>query len=1016
MLIKKSAFLENLKEDHPAFEQIKKILSRRSVEEQAVIDEKLTRFHAHREMTFQTKNEKTGMYDRYVAVNVSGSIAPMKSEHFNRLVQSTAPVLNVFNRLLQRIYSSHAISIESLGLDYLPRREAETALRAIRESIYFEPKLVHPAMRDYPFLAMAGFDGVIVDPADPHAIFFEFNSGTPSGLSNNSMLLEALEAVDPELFSVISPYLANDNTFSLVRDVIEANARHWTGRNGLTVMLSPGVYNGAHPDVEMIAKKSHLPLVHLDDLYEDRMGFIRLNLGRMSDDPIVTGILNRRDLSFTIQSNEDNIPLVSPRYQDNAEFGNKLGLSLRPGAIYDFVYNEKGERTDVHRNEDGSPRLVEAFERLGLDPTREAPRGSLIRALHDRKVYISNVGGRDADHKSLFRIVTNYLLPYDPSIARPVKGLASHELNQFFEHPDRYVVKPTGESGGHKMVFPVLQNEESKKQTLEEVRTHPEKFEVQEIAQLVTIPRTERSENGEARKFPTVIDWRIFSMRRFDGQVFGGPNASLVRPAAENSLLSNTSSGGGYGIGVVLENSMQEHSPAPTAESPMQFLTLSEDRLAKNAMELAFDLIEGIDKKNPEHDQVIKARANELSFTLREFLRKLPNSKLKLIGDLRAVSEGRSSIDQLERELYLLLSEFSKSTFRPHGLADAFRSANIHEFPIIGEDPTEATLNRLPTPARARRLPILDVPKLLSESPTKRVEQVELAEWEFIDASYINPKIEFLKAMGGQMRLVKEKLTFKDDPQLIVWKHHPAYFWTRISDPSAASYLIPVLAIDFSDPKALSVLEHEFVHALEWRNYFDEFFQKTQNRAQASIDAENKAMEIPRRIESERAAQSAEMNAEREIKNHPYLRGKSGPLYFYEFDYINRICYPEFVGVREYLKKERARKMTNEPIDALEVRESLRLAQNMVEVAVSTRARAIIYWSESKEENAKSELEKWQKADLITLISKPFGFDSLRSNLLLESFQNLIEIVASRLNVPELFVKAIPSATETDSQ
>ena len=79
-------------------------------------------------------------------------------------------------------------------------------------------------MKDYPFLAVGGFDAAISDLGKVQPYFFEFNLGTPSGLSNNIQLLDDLRVLDPQLMATIAPRLPHDETFKLLKRAIDSNA------------------------------------------------------------------------------------------------------------------------------------------------------------------------------------------------------------------------------------------------------------------------------------------------------------------------------------------------------------------------------------------------------------------------------------------------------------------------------------------------------------------------------------------------------------------------------------------------------------------------------------------------------------------------------------------------------------------------------------------------------------------------------------------------------------------------
>ena len=83
-------------------------------------------------------------------------------------------------------------AVQKLGLGALPEADQKRVMETMRESIYFEPKLAGESMKDYPFLAVGGFDASVGDLDSPKPVFFEYNLGTPSGLSNNIQLLDIL--------------------------------------------------------------------------------------------------------------------------------------------------------------------------------------------------------------------------------------------------------------------------------------------------------------------------------------------------------------------------------------------------------------------------------------------------------------------------------------------------------------------------------------------------------------------------------------------------------------------------------------------------------------------------------------------------------------------------------------------------------------------------------------------------------------------------------------------------------
>lgn len=665
---KVTSFLEALKnENAPVFQKVQTILASRTKEQQYQIDQRLTQLHAGREMSFQVKNPVTGYYDKFVAVPSTGVVAAMRESDFDRIVQSTGPLMRVMRSMLQKIYSVHELTVESLGLQSLPKDEAELALRVIRDSIYLEPKMRDPVMKDYPFLSVAGFDFAIVDPTHPTPEFFEMNLGTPSGLANNFMLLESLRSADPELYNAIFPFLPPDDTFAKIRHAVESNAYAWTGRHGLTVAISPGSYNGAHPDVAMIAKMAGIPLVRSGDLYQDDAGNVRLDKGLgPARDPIVTGIYGRMEESYFLQSNAEGIPAINPVFTNDENLQKKLGVKLRPNVAYDFVYDDKSNIIDVNKDENGHPRYMHIWEK--------PQKGSFRDAILKRKLYYSAIGGRVLDDKRLARILTQYLIPetIKKDLARPIKSLKLSEYDKFYEHPKRFVVKDPGKSGGAGIRFPELESDTQIDQLIHDVKIHPGEYEIQYHSDTVSLPRLE-VKNGQLHSWNARTGVRIFVPLDADGNVDAGPNSSLVRTSPESDFKDNTSAGGGYGILAVLRDQPRlDSSNGPDMSIP------SLDSSAASALELIKHLEEDLAHTQKSHRPLateVRSHARDLSFRLRELINVLDEGSRSVIPMLRDFADGH--LVGSFADLFMHLDEIKNSligsqTRRPDGQLQQF--------------------------------------------------------------------------------------------------------------------------------------------------------------------------------------------------------------------------------------------------------------------------------------------------------------------------------------------------------
>ncbi|MBL6989186.1 MAG: circularly permuted type 2 ATP-grasp protein [Bacteriovoracaceae bacterium] len=532
----------------------------RSPQQNQTLFQKMAKEHGLREMTFKVKDKTTGKYDKIFTVSFNG-VAPITKQYYDELIGSTAPMMQAMRDLLQRIYSSNAPTAQNLGIAGLPKDVQDLFLRVINETIYLEKKLRDPRMKDYPFLPVAGFDAAVGNLDKMKPVFYEVNDSTPSGLSNQIQLMDVFRQQAPELFSKIEGQIPADKTFKLLKAAIDDNAKAWTGRSdGISVVISPGIFNGAHPDVASIAQFSGMPLVRVQDLYTDVAGNIRLNIGKNKDNPVVTGVYNRMETSFLLQSNKRGVPLISPYYEDNVEVGRRLGVDLRPGVIYRFKYDAQEEIIGVELDAQGRPLLEETFEKMGVDPQRPSSTpGELIDAVLDKKLFVSNVGGRVLDDKRLFQAMAEHIAPKyvkdGRAVAGPPRTLKRDEYEAFYKSDNLkgYVVKAPDMSGGDGIYLMVNLTPQKQQEVVKMVQLNPDRYIIQEFADVSVITRPEVSQSGEVVMGTGALDWRVFPVQFADGTVDAGTNSLLIRTAGEGSASTNTSQGGGYGLGLVLE-------------------------------------------------------------------------------------------------------------------------------------------------------------------------------------------------------------------------------------------------------------------------------------------------------------------------------------------------------------------------------------------------------------------------------------------------------------------------------
>lgn len=1010
---KVTSFLDALDLPLPAFRKIKEVLSKRTVEEQYAIDQKLTQLHAQREMTFQVKNSVTGKYDKFVEVPSTAVIAPMRETDYRRLVASTEPLMQAMRTLLQKIYSVPQLTVESLGFQRMPRDEAELALRVIRDSIYLEPMLRDPRMKDYPFLPIAGFDGSIGDPKNPQPENFEINLGTPSGLSNNILLIEALRSADPELFQAIEPYLAYDDTFNTLRWVMRSNAQKWTGRDGLVVAISPGTYNGAHPDVVMIAKMAGFPLVRSSDLYQDENGDVKLDTGHGHADPIVTGIYGRMEESFFVQSNSEGIPSINPNLTNDEDLQHRLGVKLRKGANYDFIYDDKGKIVDVHRDEKGQPKLLPVWDTI--------QKGSFRNAILSRKLYYSAIGGRVLDDKRLFRILTQYIVPNSEgrNLARPIKSLKLSEFGKFYENPKRFVVKEPGNSGGVGIHFPKKMSDSEIASLIIKVKKTPSEFEIQYYGDTVTVPRIHKNENGQLERYPAFAGVRIYTMMDGSGQVSAGPNAVLVRLSPPNDPRDNTSSGGGYGELVVLSDHSRGRRFRSVSEDghdlyrapdPNQFLTPSSEQTRIYTFQLMQQLESGIyvaqTKLNGVPSEEAKTAARDLSFALRDAMMLLSDPLLDVIPQLRDFADGHMTHDFLELQWGLeqvkerLLEDRLNHFVRPNSDLAKFLKDNSDWVISTVIDPVIEQERKSPVKIKLRRLPMFertyqydfgnpDVPVL------SRLWKVEVAEYEWVDDPKVQKVLDHVHASGGQVRLLRcYQPPTETTPAR--WSWEPSYFWVNLDPTNVAgdfltSHLTPIIATDLLQKGQPEGLKHELIHFDMWHDLYDEMARPNESRLEVAKKVDIEIAKAEFRLRGEKLAIAAEMRSEIEDSDSAFhqRRRRPKPSVPTDFGYVNRVMYPEFEAVLAELRR---------PLPNMS--QALVYGREMVKFARDTRAAALKRLDPHNDRYTNPQVKLWRDADVFSMLALPHGIERLKDQKVETTFRSMVRLICQEMEIP----------------
>ena len=943
----------------------------RSPKSQGQLNDDLTEAYARYEMSFRVKNHDTGMYDKIFNVPVNGLIAPIKESHFNGLVKSTEPVMRALRVLLQNIYSAEEWTPEALGITELPVDDQEKVIATLKESIYFEKSVVGSEMKDYPFLAVAGFDAAVgnLEKIDP--VFFEFNLGTPSGMSNNAQLMQLIAEKDPALFNTIRHHLPEDNSFQILRDAIESNAKAWTGKSdGICVVVSPGVYNGAHPDVASISMFTGMPLVRPQDLYQDAAGAIRLNTGDPAADPQVTGIYSRAEESFFLQSHEDGIYMKSPAFSDNKELCEKLGVDLTPGILYQFQYNRDGEITGVDLDSDGNPLPARAFDRIGQDPARPgAASGSFLQAIKSRNLYFSGLGGRTVDDKRVFQAVAEFLAPayvtdtptigQSDEIARPPRTLRLNEYETFYSDPklENYVIKEPDRSGGDGIYLMVNLTTAERLDVVKQVRANPEHFIVQEFAEfaLMTIPEKDKS-SSETVFGTQANDWRLFIIMDGEGNVQSGPNSLVLRTAQPGSASTNTSQGGGYGIGVVLSDTPRLRPldatsiPAPERSS---FIGAERREMLHSFLKRFNDYTI---QSDPRSSMVIPLNGNLTFFAhqQRELMDILGRETSGLMSVVRDYNDGKISQKALHQELLKYRVLFYNHDARPIAGLDQDIEKILAEYAPCPLTPLKAGAGK-PVLSKAQLSSMLEVAPLDDGDIKVREviynndlhEIVEAGRYLSSEDPAVQSYLDLVTQLGGEVRATQSKSS--SDSQLSSAYANP-YF--RVTAEGK-----PVVGIDLTQEFALTSLAHEVEHLA----MFCEIKTKLQRKnpglseIEAALAAQEETLTTANRVIGERRSVHAEIAVENNDES-PFNRGtRQRATSVINDGYVARMVYPEVEGLRDALHRAT---WSGEAIDEAQVKS---LTTNTIKFALEARNEAYNYYM-----NRVSELaSKGSEDDLI---------------------------------------------------
>jgi uncharacterized circularly permuted ATP-grasp superfamily protein len=527
----------------------------------------LTEEFARLGMDFKVKDESAGLYNRRHKVPIEPLIVPVKWNWVRDTIKTTQPYLQGCRRFLQAYFREPNPTVQSIlghmGLPASFEPMVRELLTIVKQSMYNLPRMHGQQMIDYPFLAgPVGFDAVVSSISKVEGLFFEPNLGTPSGLSNLTKKLEVMRRVDPEQFARIEKFMVENRTWEYFRQAIDGAAKKWTQVEGISVEIGPGEHNGAHPDVASISMFTGLPLVKPGDLYIGRDGFVYLRTAS-GNHPRVTGIYSRMEESFLLQ--EGDSPMIQT-FVDNAALGRQIGMNLRPGVWYEYKF-PNGDWTKppigVEVDAQGQAKIAQLYDRpIGRNP-ETGTIGSIREAILNRKLFVNNIGGRIIDDKAAFELFHSIGQQYKGDSQLPVAGpprtLPRNRYNELYANPDeRWVVKVTDASGGEGVYIFAGMTPQERTRIASEVQNAMQNpggrnYVVQYFTVSGAMVTVRRNESGQPILTTKTLDWRFFPFFMADGQVEAGSAAGLFRVAPFGKGKANTSSGGGYGILVPIE-------------------------------------------------------------------------------------------------------------------------------------------------------------------------------------------------------------------------------------------------------------------------------------------------------------------------------------------------------------------------------------------------------------------------------------------------------------------------------
>ena len=876
----------------------------KGVEETHELNKKMTDIHADNEMTFMTKDPVTGNYTKVSRVPFRGFV-PMPKNSYEKLTSSTEAFMKTFREVLQNVYSKKHTA-RNLTIDTIDKDSQKVFLDVLNSSIYYEPVLNNPVLKDYPFSPVIGFDFAIKDIEDiSKPISYEANGSTPSGLTNNMLLRHALKTADFDLLKVAAKNMIQGNAPQALRKTIESNAFEWTGqRDGITVVIGPGSGNAAHPDVSAIAEFSGMPLVKPEDLYIDKEGFVRLNSGLGKSDPKVTGVYSRVDESFLLQSSKKNIPIRDPDFykETNRRISEQTGLNLLAHVGYDYKYNTKGEPVGVHVDEFGNPKLLETDYKIGKDPSRphEEQDDELVDALLNKKIYISNVGGRTLDDKRIFQIIADFLakryLKDGEKGVGPTRTLLISELDELYSTPvsdlGNYVIKEPDGSGGKGVYILSDISEEERIEIVEKVKKNPGYYTVQEFADQSLVTTTNTNESGELQFETTVMDLRYFAMLNGEDELVADPDAFLVRVASPLSASTNTSKGAGYGMLFIVDPKNKTIKQLDESDSVLPDQPVIEIIGANRQVQLDMFgkqlsyLINATTQENIGN--LSKYSLESMIFLHRDSMDLLGLNYSPYIQKYREYVDGKITANELHKILVNMKSQIEDGLHLAPEVTKILKrslrknvehGSNVHRFLSSMELSENITLKKLSR--RAHKIKMDHIADGFSQRES----------FEIIDSidEQVSKMVNEVREFGGKVRHTQ---IFDSKDNVIGSLYGQNYL--RFDSNN-----FPIIGVNMTTANALPALAHEFQHFSDWKEVYESYLNKGYSIDKARKAAKDDVLKTSNVYASERSAVKRELQVEESATSifnrvkDDFPGQRTSPIY------ITRVLYPNVEALKK---------------------------------------------------------------------------------------------------------------------